>query len=52
MFADAKTFNQLIDKWNVSNVTNMRFMFRGATSMQRENVPWYNGQFVEKEEEE
>jgi surface protein len=52
MFAGATAFNQPIGGWNVSNVTDISDMFRGATSMQREYVPWYNGQFEEEEEKD
>jgi membrane-associated lipoprotein len=30
MFSEAKNFNQNINSWNVSNVTNMSEMFKGS----------------------
>ena len=42
MFKNATSFNQALDKWNVSNVTNMRWMFRNATSFNQPlHAPWY-----------
>lgn len=32
MFSDAESFNQPLEKWDVSNVTNMESMFIGAAS--------------------
>ena len=31
MFKTARSFNQTLNKWNVSNVTNMNWMFQDAT---------------------
>jgi hypothetical protein len=42
MFESAHSFNQPIIEWNVNNVENVN-MFKNATSMQRKNVPWYDG---------
>ena len=36
MFADAEAFNQPLNKWDVSNVMNMRSMFENANSFK----PW------------
>ena len=33
MFAGARSFNQPLNKWNVSKVTNMEDMFRNASSL-------------------
>jgi surface protein len=32
MFKNNKKFNQPLDKWNVSNVTNMDYMFNGDSN--------------------
>ena len=32
MFEDATSFNRDVSKWDVSSVTNMKAMFKGATS--------------------
>jgi surface protein len=43
MFQDATSFNQPLNKWNVSNVTNMWMMFNGATSFNQPlDAPWYH----------
>jgi surface protein len=39
MFFDARSFNQFLENWNVSNVTNMEAMFYGTTLF---NQPLYN----------
>jgi hypothetical protein len=36
MFFGATAFNQLIDAWNVNNVTDVTEMFRNATSYNRD----------------
>ena len=42
MFRDASSFNQALDKWNVSNVTDMEQMFLDATSFNQPlHAPWY-----------
>ena len=33
MYWDASSFNQPLNKWNVSKVTNMSFMFYNARSL-------------------
>jgi len=33
-------FNQRLTKWNVSNVTNMYYMFEGATSFDQPLNDW------------
>ena len=35
-----ESFNQPLDKWNVSNVCNMRSMFGGATSFNQPLNNW------------
>ena len=43
MFENATSFNQPLNKWNVSNdVTYMRRMFDGADSFNQPlHAPWY-----------
>ena len=43
MFLNATSFNQPLNKWNVSNdVTYMRRMFDGADSFNQPlHAPWY-----------
>ena len=33
MFAYVSSFNQSLHRWNVSNVTNMRYIFNNARSL-------------------
>ena len=40
MFRDAKSFNQPLNKWNTSNVTNMSEMFRNAESFNQPLDNW------------
>jgi surface protein len=50
MFSDAESFNQPLDKWNVSKVKNMNYMFADATSFNQPlHAPWY---VVEQSESE
>ena len=42
MFTDATNFNQQLNSWNVSNVTNMTYMFDDAASFDKRNAPWYD----------
>ena len=39
-FWKASSFNQPLNKWNVSNVTNMQFMFDGARSFNQPLNNW------------
>ena len=39
MFWHAKSFNQPILDWDVSNVTDTGYMFYGANAMQSKNKP-------------
>jgi len=42
MFVEATSFNQPLDKWNVSNVVDMGYMFRDANSFNQPlHAPWY-----------
>jgi surface protein len=42
MFVEATSFNQPLNNWNVSKVTNMEAMFWGATSFNQPlHAPWY-----------
>ena len=42
MFYNAHSFNQPLNKWNVSNVTDMHRMFDAATSFNQPlHAPWY-----------
>ena len=42
MFMDANSFNQPLNKWNVSNVIYMDVMFVEATSFNHAlHAPWY-----------
>ena len=40
MFRGATSFNQSLNKWNVSNVTNMKFMFCAAESFNQPLNNW------------
>ena len=40
MFNSASSFNQPLDKWYVSNVTNMRYMFCYAKSFDQNISMW------------
>ena len=40
MFAGANSFNQPLNNWNVSNVTNMNYMFENATSFNQPLNKW------------
>lgn len=40
MFSGAASFNQPLDKWNTSNVTNMSDMFNSATSFNQHLNDW------------
>ena len=53
MFSDARSFNQPLDKWNVSKVKNMTAMFEGARSFNQplndwnvSNVTYMNNMFA------
>ena len=42
MFYNASSFNQPLNNWNVSNVTDMDSMFYEATSFNQPlHAPWY-----------
>ena len=42
MFRDAHSFNQPLNKWNVSNVEDMEDMFNNAESFNQPlHAPWY-----------
>jgi surface protein len=40
MFTDAHAFNQNIDKWDVSKVTNMKWMFWNARAFNQDIGSW------------
>ena len=42
MFAEATSFNQPLDNWNVSNVTDMVGMFESTRFNQPRHAPWYH----------
>ena len=44
MFCSANSFNQPLNKWNVSNdVTDMSYMFSNARSFNQPlHAPWYH----------
>jgi surface protein len=50
MFKGAKSFNQPLEKWDVSNVTNMNFMFDGASSFNQPLEKWDVSKVKEKED--
>ena len=55
MFKDAQSSNQLLDKWNVSNVTDMRDMFVHTESFNQPlHAPqaWYHHYSSEDEDED
>ena len=42
MFFEAKSFNQPLNNWDVSNVKDMTSMFYVAISFDMNNALWYN----------
>ena len=50
-YGDARSFNQPLNKWNVSNdVTYMRRMFDGADSFNQPlHAPWYHDEESDSE---
>ena len=40
MFCNASSFNQPLNNWDVSNVTDMSYMFEGATSFNQPLNNW------------
>ena len=40
MFYRSKSFNQNISNWDISNVTNMKWMFSMATSFNQDLSSW------------
>jgi surface protein len=48
MFSKAKSFNQPLNSWNVSNVTNMKGMFYGAISFNQDISYWKLVSRIEK----
>jgi len=42
MFCDAFSFNQPLDKWNISSVIDMKNMFYGASSFNQNLCDWYH----------
>ena len=50
MFYDAKSFNQPLNNWNVSNVKNMAWMFEDASSFNQPlHAPWYHDEESDSE---
>jgi hypothetical protein len=44
MFAGASNFNQPLDKWPVSSLTDTRNMFSGTLNCAyNEQLPWFGG---------
>ena len=41
MFLCILAFNQLVGKWNIKNVTNMKNMFSGAEEFNKPIGNWY-----------
>ena len=43
MFKNASSFNQPLNDWNVSNVTDMELIFHDASSFNQPlHAPWYH----------
>ena len=46
----ASSFNQQLNNWNVSNVTDMAYMFMHANSFNQPlNAPWYHDEESDSE---
>ena len=42
MFHKAALFNQPLNRWDVSSVKYMDYIFEGASSFDRSNALWYS----------
>ena len=42
MFEDTWEFDQSLNNWDVSSVTNMKDIFKDARSFDKNNALWYN----------
>ena len=50
MFEDVTFFNHPLNNWNVSNVTDMAYMFMHANSFNQPlNAPWYHDEESDSE---
>ena len=49
MFNTARSFNQPLNNWNVSKVTDMNWMFEDADSFNQPlHAPWYHEESEDK----